>query len=82
MVGTRLSIAQSALTRIDGAASTVKNAAANATSTFTATGQTIDQITAQGQLGQIIDALNVQVGNQYIFSGDQPPSSGPIGMLV
>jgi hypothetical protein len=72
MVGTRLSIAQSALTQIDGAASTVKSAAANTSAIFTATGQTIDQITAQGQLGQIIDALNVQVGNQYIFSGKSP----------
>lgn len=76
IVGTRLSIAQSALTQIDGAAKTVKNSTANVSFSFNTSGQTADQTSAYGQLDQILNALNVQVGNQYIFSGksaDVPP---------
>jgi hypothetical protein len=69
VVGTRLTIAQSALTQIDGAAHVVKSTTTNPVFSLNQIGQTIDQTTAAGQLDQIIGSLNTQVGNQYIFSG-------------
>jgi flagellar hook-associated protein 3 FlgL len=71
-VGVRLSVAQTSLTGIASAASTVKNAAVNSTFTIDQTGQTTDQATAFSQLDQILGILNTQVGNRYIFSGQSP----------
>ena len=67
MVTTRLSIAQSALTQIDKSAQTVRNAARNGAFNLNASGQTNDQQLAFGQFEIIIDALNTQIGNQYLF---------------
>ncbi len=75
-VGTTLSIAQSALTQL-GDAQTSVQAAVSDQSAFSldSTGQTATQESAAGYLDQILAALNTQVGNNYIFSGsatDQP----------
>jgi flagellin-like hook-associated protein FlgL len=75
-VGTTLSIAQSALTQL-GDAQTSVQAAVSDQSAFSldSTGQTATQESAAGYLDQIVAALNTQVGNNYIFSGsatDQP----------
>jgi hypothetical protein len=72
VVGTRLTIAQSALTQIDGAARLVKGTTTNVNLSFNQLGQTSDQTNAFGQLDQILGSLNTQVGDQYIFSGKSP----------
>lgn len=71
-VNTRLSLAQSALTQIDSSVQTVQGTARGSTFSIGATGQTIDQQSAFGQLEIIIDALNTQDGDQYLFSGKTP----------
>jgi flagellin-like hook-associated protein FlgL len=71
-VNTQLSVAQTALQGIATAATTVKQTAVNSQFAIDQTGQTTDQQTAQGQLDQIIGALNTQVGSNFIFSGMSP----------
>jgi hypothetical protein len=68
-VNVRLSVAQQALTQIGTSADLVHNALFNSKFTLDQTGQTADQGTANGQLQQVIDTLNTQVGDNYIFSG-------------
>jgi flagellar hook-associated protein 3 FlgL len=75
-VSTTLSIAQSALTQLGTAGSAVSQAISQQ-STFSLdnTGQTATQESAASYLDEILDTLNTQVGNNYIFSGsatDQP----------
>lgn len=69
---TRLKLAQNALTDLDAAARTVKNAIPKATYVIDQTGRTTDQMTAKGQLDRMLGALNTQFGDQYIFSGLSP----------
>lgn len=75
-VGTTLSVAQSALTQLGDAQSSVQAAVSDQSAfSLDSTGQTATQETAAGYLDQILAALNTQVGNNYIFSGsatDQP----------
>jgi flagellin-like hook-associated protein FlgL len=71
-VGTRLSVAQTALQGIATSADAVKQSALNSKFVIDQTGQTNDQQTAQGQLDQMLGALNTQVGSNYIFSGMSP----------
>jgi flagellar hook-associated protein 3 FlgL len=68
-VGVRLTSAQQALTAIGSSAELVRNSALNSQFSPDQNGQTADQKTANGQLGLILDALNSQVGNDYLFSG-------------
>ena len=72
IIGTRLSVAQTALTQVGQSSSAVKDAALNSSYSIDQTGQTIDQTAAKSQLDLIISALNSQVGDQYIFSGKSP----------
>jgi flagellar hook-associated protein 3 FlgL len=70
-VGTTLSIAQSALTEIAGAGSSVQQAISEQGGfTLDSTGQTSTQESAAGYLDQIISSLNTQVGSNYLFSGN------------
>jgi flagellar hook-associated protein 3 FlgL len=71
-VGTQLSVAQTALQGVATAADTVKQSALNSQFVIDQTGQTNDQESAQGQLDQMLGALNTQVGSNYIFSGMSP----------
>jgi flagellin-like hook-associated protein FlgL len=68
-VNVRLSVAQQALTQIGTSANQIQNSMLSSQFTLDQTGQTADQEAANGQLQQVIDALNTQVGNQYMFSG-------------
>jgi flagellin-like hook-associated protein FlgL len=68
-VNVRLSSAQNALTAIGTSANQIQTLLPSSQFNLDQTGQTADQETADGQLQQVIDALNTQVGNTYIFSG-------------
>jgi flagellar hook-associated protein 3 FlgL len=83
-VGTQLSVAQTALQGIATAADTVKQTAVNSAFKIDQTGQTTDQQAAQGQLDQILGALNTQVGTNYIFSGMSPdkPSVASLSQIL
>ncbi|HLH91919.1 MAG TPA: flagellar biosynthesis protein FlgL [Xanthobacteraceae bacterium] len=71
-VGTQLSVAQTALQGVATSADAVKQSAVNSKFVIDQTGQTSDQENAQGQLDQMLGALNTQVGSNYIFSGMSP----------
>ena len=71
-VGTQLKVVQTALQGIASSADVVKQTTLNSAFKIDQTGQTTDQQAASGQLDQIVDALNTQVGNNYIFSGLSP----------
>jgi flagellar hook-associated protein 3 FlgL len=74
-VGTRIQISQSILQQISGIRTTVKGATVQPGFTLDNTGQTMEQKTARNELDQILNGLNTQVGDRYLFSGtavDQP----------
>lgn len=71
-VNAQLSVAQTALQGVATSADTVKQSTLNSQFVIDQTGQTTDQESAQGQLDQMLGALNTQVGNNYIFSGMSP----------
>ncbi len=73
-VGVRLSSAQNALQAIGTSSNLVQNSTINSTFSLNGNGQTTDQATANGQLQQIVDALNTEVGNDFIFSGTDTSS--------
>src|SRR3979411_1787257 len=80
IVGTRLTIAQTALTQFDSTAESVGDSARLSSYKPGANGQTIDQLNAGSQLGQLLTLLNTQADNGYIFSGtalNQPATATP-----
>jgi flagellin-like hook-associated protein FlgL len=75
MVGTRIEVAQTALTRMDELSSEVKRAAQLAPFDLDNTGQTTGQKNARLELDEMLGLLNSQAGDRYLFSGragDQP----------
>jgi len=68
-VNVRLSGAQQALTTIGSAMSTVRTAVASSRFVLGPSGQTTEQGTANDQLQLVLDALNTQIGNNFLFSG-------------
>jgi flagellin-like hook-associated protein FlgL len=69
-VGTTIGLQQSILQQIAGVGSTVQAATVQQGSfAIDNTGQTTVQESAQAQLNQILDTLNTQGGNGYLFSG-------------
>jgi hypothetical protein len=69
IVGTRIGIAQTALTQISDVGSQVKAATLLPNFNIDGTGQTSAQKAALDQLDQIVGLLNTQVGDRYVFSG-------------
>jgi flagellin-like hook-associated protein FlgL len=67
-VGTRISLAQTALSRIDDLGAAVKGATATPFA-VDGTGQTAVQRSAASQLDEVLGLLNTQVGDRYLFSG-------------
>jgi flagellar hook-associated protein 3 FlgL len=68
-VNTRIQITNTTLRRINDIRSEVQHAASSPTLTLNNTGQTIGQTTAQGQFAELVEALNVQAGDRFLFSG-------------
>src|SRR5690349_7017066 len=69
IVGTRLTVAQSALSAIDGITHSVKTSAVDPGFTIDQTGQTDKQQAAFNSLDQLVSLLNSRVGDRYVFSG-------------
>lgn len=75
MIGTRIEVAQTALTRMDELSSEVKRSAQLAPFDLDNTGQTTGQKNARLELSEMLGLLNSQAGDRYLFSGragDQP----------
>src|SRR6195256_4496926 len=80
IINTRLTIAQTALTQFDSTAQSVGDSARLSSYKPGASGQTVDQLNAGSQLGQLLTLLNTQGDNGYIFSGtalNQPATATP-----
>ena len=80
IINTRLTIAQTALTQFDSTAQSVGDSARLSSYKPGASGQTVDQLNAGSQLGQLLTLLNTQADNGYIFSGtalNQPATATP-----
>src|SRR4029078_1948722 len=76
VVGTRLSVAQSALSAMNDVVHTVKTSAMQAGFTIDQSGQTDQQQAALNSLDQFVSLLNSRAGDRYLFSGmvsDQEP---------
>jgi flagellin-like hook-associated protein FlgL len=71
-IGVRLSTLQTSLTQIDKSIHSVKTSATTSAFSLDASGQTLDQRLASGQLEQIFGVLNTRFGDRYIFSGASP----------
>jgi flagellar hook-associated protein 3 FlgL len=69
MVTTRIGLMSNALSSMTDVANTVQSAINNANSP-TSGGGGITQQTAQSSLGQLLDLLNTQSGDGYLFSGN------------
>jgi flagellin-like hook-associated protein FlgL len=76
IVGTRLSVAQSALSAMGGLVQDVKTAAVQSDFLIDQGGQTVEQKTAYNALDGVLALLNSRAGDRYLFSGlapDQQP---------
>jgi flagellar hook-associated protein 3 FlgL len=74
-VTTRINLMSTALQNMSSVGSNVISALQQVSSGNDGTGQDVAQQTAQASLGELIDMLNTQSGNGYLFSGsatDQP----------
>jgi flagellin-like hook-associated protein FlgL len=69
MVSTRISLMSNALSSMTDVTSTVQTAIDQANSASDGTSAGIAQQTAQSSLGQLLDLLNTQSGDGYLFSG-------------
>jgi flagellin-like hook-associated protein FlgL len=68
-VATRLNVADTALTRIAAIGTTVQGAASSSSTQITSNGQTTSQKTAHNSLDEMLQLLNIQSGDRYLFSG-------------
>jgi flagellar hook-associated protein 3 FlgL len=68
-VGVRLDVAQTTLGRIDEIAHRVKSSAMQSLVAIESGGQTVAQIAAYSEFGEILGLLNSQIGERYLFSG-------------
>lgn len=68
-VNTRLSIGNSVLQRLIEVGSTVKTSAAGSNTQLQDGGQTMAQVQARDSLVEMLQLLNIQSGDRYLFSG-------------
>lgn len=68
-VTTRINVANAALTRISAIGTTVQGAATTSSTQITSNGQTTAQATARSSLDEMLNLLNSQSGDRYLFSG-------------
>jgi len=68
-VGNRISLMNTALTRMSDLGSAVKSAVAQAKTTDPASGASATQQTAQSSLDELLGLLNTDSGGRYLFSG-------------
>src|ERR1700729_250999 len=69
-VTTTITAANAALPGIRSLAGPIQTAATSGTQTMSSNGQTTAQNSALAEFGSMVDLLNTQAGNGYIFSGN------------
>jgi flagellar hook-associated protein 3 FlgL len=68
-VNTRITIASTALQRIAAIGTQVQGAASTSSTQVGSNGQTVGQATARSSLDEMLQLLNTQAGDRYLFSG-------------
>jgi flagellar hook-associated protein 3 FlgL len=68
-VTTSINVANTALQSLVNVGTTVQNSANSSSPTLNNSGQTTGQQTASAELSSMLDILNTQSGNSYVFSG-------------
>ena len=69
IMSTRIGLMSNALSSMTDVGNTVQSAIDQANSASNGVGASLAQQTAKGSLGQLLDLLNTQSGNRYLFSG-------------
>lgn len=83
-VNTRLEIGNSVLQRLIDIGSNIKTSASGSSTQLENTGQTMAQVRARDSLAEMLQLLNIQSGDRYLFSGraTDTPSVAPIGDIL
>ena len=68
-INTRMQVGGTTLSRIADIGTEVQTAATSSTLQLSSAGQTVGQTTAQGALGEMLQLLNIQAGDRFLFSG-------------
>jgi hypothetical protein len=68
-VNTRLNIGNSVLERLIGVGANIKTSASGSSTQLENTGQTMAQVRARDSLAEMLQLLNIQSGDRYLFSG-------------
>lgn len=79
-VDTRLNVANAALSRMVTVGREVRTSATNAPLALDQTGQTTSQKGASASLGEMLQLLNIQSGDRYLFSG-RATDTAPVASL-
>jgi flagellar hook-associated protein 3 FlgL len=83
-VNTRLNVGNSVLQRLSDIGSNIKTSASGSSTQLENTGQTMAQTRARDSLAEILQLLNVQSGDRYLFSGraTDTPAVADIGDIL
>jgi len=68
-VNTRLNVGNSVLQRMIDIGSNIKTSASGSSTQLENTGQTMSQVRARDSLAEMLQLLNIQSGDRYLFSG-------------
>jgi flagellin-like hook-associated protein FlgL len=68
-VNTRLSVGNSVLQRLIDIGATIKTSASGSSTQLENSGQTMSQVRARDSLAEMLQLLNIQSGDRYLFSG-------------
>jgi flagellin-like hook-associated protein FlgL len=83
-VNTRLSIGNSVLERLIDIGANIKTSASGSSTQLENTGQTMSQVRARDSLAEMLQLLNIQSGDRYLFSGraTDTPAVAEIGEIL
>jgi flagellar hook-associated protein 3 FlgL len=83
-VDTRLNVGNSVLQRLIDIGATIKTSASGSSTQLENSGQTMSQVRARDSLAEMLQLLNVQSGDRYLFSGraTDTPAVADIGDIM
>lgn len=83
-VNTRINIGNSVLQRLIDVGSNIKTSASGSSTQLENTGQTMAQVRAKDSLAEMLQLLNTQSGDRYLFSGraTDTPSVASVGDIM
>lgn len=83
-VNTRLNVGNSVLQRLIDIGATIKTSASGSSTQLENSGQTMSQVRARDSLAEMLQLLNVQSGDRYLFSGraTDTPAVADIGDIM